>query len=545
MGLRKGCEAVFVRHLRTSVTCPGSIYFPMKVLLCSPNNVVEGTRRGESLGIGYLGALASAHGFDVLVRDAHCAKEPTDRTIDFIVAAKPDVLGLQIIFHEQLEPARAIAEATRCACPNCLIVAGGHVPTHTAETVLERIPQLLCVFRGEAELSFLAFLQALKKKGSAQIDIRAIPGIAANLMGRHYQTKTLPLVSDLDALPFPLRDSTHLEKSRHASIIGSRGCYCTCSFCSTPEFFGTSAGPRWRLRSAENVFEEIRQLATHHGVTHLSFVDDIFMARDRASRQRALKLADMIKKSRLEIKFAIECRPDVLDRHVLGCLKQAGLSRVLLGVEAGDDKSLHDFGKGTTIRTNAEAISILRSMGFSIGIGFMLFHPQSTLQSIREGIAFLRNTEMANAYTLTSKMQVRPGTRIWKEMLKADRLDGDILAPDYSFLDGRVTNLYKLMSSIFQTGKRADNEIARLDFTRSVIHVNELQQLEFQDLLHAYSSEMAGLAEAAFSSIVNREEEHVHFELCREAEKIISKYAECAHSLIPNAAPLSSKAANS
>lgn len=436
----------------------------MKAVLCSPPNFRQHVRHAESLGIRYLAAAARNAGHDVDVIDAHCWGWDIAKTVSAIVDSRPSLLGLQIIFHEQVSPALQIARDVVNTLPTVQVIAGGHVPTFSAENLLRKFSFLSGVVRGEAELSFVQMLDKSRFEKDFASILLTTPGAAVLRDGIYRQQEQAPLIHHLDDLPFPLRYELDFPESKLASIIGSRGCYARCNFCSVPQFFMEANGPLWRLRSAKSMVDEIEDLQSNHGITHISFLDDIFLAKDRRSRARALELAQLIFDRTLDIKFSIECRADAVDRDLFSNLARAGLSRVFIGIEAGDDATLKRYNKGITADQNRNAIGILRELGITIGLGFILFHPDISIEELKNNINFLRTMQLVTKRSLCGHVDAYPGTPVWARLKKAGRLFGDELSPRYSFSNPLVEQMHSAFRSFFAPLHVIDILILRAEF---------------------------------------------------------------------------------
>jgi hypothetical protein len=79
----------------------------------------------------------------------------------------------------------------------------------------------------------------------------------------------------------------------------------------------------------------------------------------------------------------------------------------------------------------------------------MLFDPGSTIDSVRANLNFLR-TILADgcAAAVFCRMLPYDGTPIKDELERTGRLKGDIVKPDYDFLDPRTNALYQSLSGI-------------------------------------------------------------------------------------------------
>jgi radical SAM superfamily enzyme YgiQ (UPF0313 family) len=418
------------------------------------------------------------HGLVAQVVDAHCWGLDLPETLECVAMLQPRVLGIQLIFHEQIPAAAQLAQRIKTENPETLIVAGGHVATFSAEDLLARVPQIDCVVRGEGERPFYEIVQrALRTPAESHRQAYAdVPGVAYLAQGELVTITPGDLVEQLDELPFPYRDQRDYPEYRHASIIGSRGCYARCEFCSVPQFFKISKGPLWRLRSIENVIAEMEQLASSHQITHFSFVDDIFLGTDRRSHARAIRFAEEVSRDLPDIRFSIECRTDAVRPETFKALKAAGLERVFLGLEAGSDEGLRLLNKWSDTSVSLTAIDVLRTLDIAISFGFINFHPDATTATLKDNIEFLAALGFAYPATLCTRLNAYPGTPIWGTLMEAGRLHGDPLFPSYVIRAPNVECLYADFRSAFAARNTSERARKRAEFALSFL-VDERSQI--------------------------------------------------------------------
>jgi len=105
------------------------------------------------------------------------------------------------------------------------------------------------------------------------------------------------------------------------SIIASRGCPYKCTFCTIP-----IVQPKPRMRSANDVVEEIEYLYTKYGIKRFEFYDELFTLH----RNRAIKICKEIIKRELNIKWVVNSRIDNVDEELLTILLLSFLKFVYL-----------------------------------------------------------------------------------------------------------------------------------------------------------------------------------------------------------------------
>jgi len=73
----------------------------------------------------------------------------------------------------------------------------------------------------------------------------------------------------------------------------------------------------------------------------------------------------------------------------MAACRRRGLVGVYLGVESGSPAGLRTMNKRVTVEQNLRAIAILKKLDLTCDMGFMLFDPDSTIDSVQENISFL------------------------------------------------------------------------------------------------------------------------------------------------------------
>jgi len=88
---------------------------------------------------------------------------------------------------------------------------------------------------------------------------------------------------------------------------------------------------------------------------------------------RILKSAHFNNESTLSrcVGLSIETRPDYINKKHLIFLRSLGITKIQLGVQSTNDRILKKINRGHTSKDTAEAIKLLRSMGFKIQIHWM------------------------------------------------------------------------------------------------------------------------------------------------------------------------------
>jgi radical SAM superfamily enzyme YgiQ (UPF0313 family) len=404
--------------------------------------ILIGWERQENLGLRYISAYLESEGYRVLI--VPYAPGAEQDVLQVVCGEDARLIGFSIIFQYNLRDFGKLMQALRNAGLRAHFTAGGHYPSLRPESTLRELPDLDSVVRFEGELTVYELLGHLDQPSTWP----GIQGLAFRRDGDVVVNPARPLIEDLDTLPWAARGEI-LQSVRGipvAPMLASRGCLFNCSFCSIRQFYGQAPGPLRRTRSPEDVVREMRQLHDERGVRLYLFQDDDFAARTQQQRdwldQFLLALEDAGLVGR--VGWKISCRVDDIEPGIMRRCRESGLLTVYLGVESGTANGLRTLNKHATVEQNLQAMRILKATGLDADMGFMLLEPSSTLESVKENIAFLRLVRNLGGPPLCFvKMLPLAATEMEGRLIAEGRLTGDPLRPDYGFLDPRL-DLYAL-----------------------------------------------------------------------------------------------------
>ncbi|MFH1338436.1 MAG: cobalamin-dependent protein, partial [Candidatus Omnitrophota bacterium] len=217
-----------------------------------------------SLGIAYIGSALEGTGFKVKLID--CQITPGYRKKILSLLADYPSVGISVNAGN-VSSALDIAREIRNHSPSTRIIMGGPHATAVYERLIPEYADI--VVRGEGEDTIVELMQ--------QDDLSSIKGIA-------YWDKELkltparPYIQDLDALRFPAWHLYELKRYRLgntftplAIVMTSRGCPYDCIYCVKYVH-----GYKVRLRSVDNVLNEIDQLVSRFGIREIQIMDDVF-----------------------------------------------------------------------------------------------------------------------------------------------------------------------------------------------------------------------------------------------------------------------------
>jgi hypothetical protein len=193
-------------------------------------------------------------------------------------------------------------------------------------------------------------------------------------------------------------------------------------------------------------------LYSKKGVRFFSFQDDDFASRTPSQQEWLRTFLRELARTGLasQTRWKISCRVDDLQPTTLQEMRDHGLMAVYLGVESGSEVGLRMLNKRVTVAQNLAAIDLIKRTDLALGIGFMLFDPSSTVETIRENLCFLRTVGEDGYFPVNfCKMLPYAGTPIETQLHREGRLTGTVVQPDYRFLDPALDWYEAMVKRIF------------------------------------------------------------------------------------------------
>ena len=356
---------------------------------------MDRVRQGEEtipgMGVLTLAALARQHGYRVHLVDAKQHGSTVHEVSERIAALRPDYLGLSATTISVTNAAR-IASRVKELVPGVTTIIGGAHVSAIPERTLEVFPSFDYGIAGEGEHSLFDLLSRLDC-GEAIDDVA---GLASRREGRVRANPRAPYIDDLDSLPLPawdlLPDFPHrfqpsifsYPRTPVASLITSRGCPFSCSFCDR-----STSGKRGRMHGVEYVTRLCRHLEGL-GVRHIIFVDDLFTVR----KQRVIDLCNAFLDNGFRFSWSCNSHPNLLDFETMKLMQRAGCWQIAYGIESGSQRILDVVKREVRIPRMRETLRMTRAAGIRAKGYLMIGHPTEGLDSLNETAAFLREVEL-------------------------------------------------------------------------------------------------------------------------------------------------------
>lgn len=281
------------------------------------------------LGLGYLSAIAQSKG--AATRFFMLNDEEIDGCVDAVRAYAPNITLYSVITGEHKQYLEFNARL-KSRFDFISMFGGPHV-TFFPEFIENEGIDAVCI--GEGEQAFDVFLDGFLEKGG-------LPERSPNFWIKNGNGVTksdmLPLITDLDALPFPDRRAFYdlnpfLKDFGIKNFIVGRGCPYKCTYCFNSAYNQLYNNRNIvRRRSPEEICREILEVKSEYPLRAVYFSDDSFTV----NRKWTLEFCKVYQE-RVGIPYGGNVRLDNIDEEVAAALAGSGCAYLHIGVESGND----------------------------------------------------------------------------------------------------------------------------------------------------------------------------------------------------------------
>jgi len=372
-----------------------------KVILFNPRSANSKHRIPNS--ILQVGAAIDGK-YDYVFVDGNMEKDPWQKISKYLESGEFKYFGCSVMPGPQLSQGIPYSKKIREQFPQVRIIWGGYFAANQFRTVIES-SFVDFIINGPGDEAFPQLLNALENNVS--------PDGIHNLIFKNgddiVKTAQAPL-ADQDQLPplpydylnefYPLQKylgKTFLGK-RTAAYHSSMGCPFTCSFCAVVPIYNA----RWKGKSAQIIYRDIKYLIENHGADAVEFHDNNFFV----SEKRTVEFARLIRKE--NISWWGEGRIDTIHKYSdesLAIMREAGCKMIFFGAETSNDALLKKMDKGGT-QTTAQMKAFAARMKkfniipeYSFVLGFPAETPQLVSQQIEDDIRYIKEIKEINPET--------------------------------------------------------------------------------------------------------------------------------------------------
>lgn len=410
------------------------------------------------LGLAYLGATLRKHGHKVNYIDSFGEKinsfsESSIKgvlvnglTISEIIERVPistKMIGISCMFSNEWFYSEQLIIELKNKYPTIPIVVGGEHITADFEHVLRSNLHIDIAILGEGEEKLLSLVNSIEQN----ISLSKIKGIAyfEKDLNKVVITDKIERIKNIDSIPWPdwngIPLSSYLElglgmasqNKRSYPTLASRGCPYQCTFCSSPQMWGT----RWISRNIDDLIFEIQTAKSQYNVSHIEFYDLTAIINAEWIKNFCQRLIQ----ENLGLSWSLPSgtRSECLTKEVVRLLKKSGCIKLTYAPEAGSRKILKKIKKKVDLNRMLKSMSYSVQEGIIVKSNIIFGFPEQTLMDVVYTFIFLFKLAFIGTHDVTCfSFSPYPGSELFSKLIEEGKIQRDDLYN--SFLSMNVYN---------------------------------------------------------------------------------------------------------
>lgn len=371
------------------------------ILLFNPKATNHNPRIPNSL-LSIAASIDNLHKWVIV--DGNLETDPWQTIEKYLSTGNVTYFGCTVMPGPQLKQAIPFSKKIKDLYPNIKIIWGGYFPSNQYNVCINS-GYVDYIIYGPGDNTFPQLIDALNNN----LPIHHIKNLIFKSDGKIIKTSKEELI-DLDKLPKLPYDKLHtfypISKVLPKTYLGKKtiayhssfGCPFTCSFCAVVPIYNA----RWKGKSAQGIYEDVKYLKEKYGADAVEFHDNNFFV----SEKRVVEFAKLMLHENMN--WWGEARIDTMDKYKdesLQLIRDAGCKMIFYGAETGNDEVLKKMDKGGT-QTGKQILDFaarLKKFDITPEYSFVLGIPADTEEQVNkqidEDITFIKKVKAINPNT--------------------------------------------------------------------------------------------------------------------------------------------------
>lgn len=375
------------------------------------------------VGIAYVSSYLKSNGVHVYTINMNLEEDDIETVLrKYILENNIDILGTGelVINYDKLQEITACARRIK---NELKIWIGGGFVTNSPMEAMALVPDADFGMIGEGEITSLELVRFLERTQNRyeEEELKQIDGLIVRASdGSLFYTNKRADIEDLDSIPFPDWKGFQLvetcqkyakeDGSIVASIVSSRSCPNSCTFCSK------TGGKRYRKRSLENIIAEVDELVNLYHVNKLNFNDELFAD----NSDRLFQFCNMIEKYHITYRVSMHIGKN-LTLELLKRMRESGCRVIFYGLESADDNVLKSMRKHITISEIERCLEITKQAGIEVEGCFIFGDPVETKESVQKTLSWIEDHYSMGLFEV-SPIKLYPGSQLYDDGVRDGRI---------------------------------------------------------------------------------------------------------------------------
>ncbi|MFA4905541.1 MAG: radical SAM protein [Candidatus Margulisiibacteriota bacterium] len=384
------------------------------------------------LGISYISAYLKkqGHSTKLLVLGRNLLENnksvvDTKMINKYIVGYNPKMICFTAVATEY-QYITEVAKYIKRRYPDIYLMIGGPHASLNPEEVLSDCYDAVCIGEGEYPTNELA----------SQLERGKRPSGIANLWIKHgasiEKNKTRSFLPELDSMPFPDREIwiewVEEEQVERLYVLLGRGCPFQCAYCCNHALGKLSPGTYVRLRSTDNILEEIKELTIRFPELKEIYLEIETMG---INKKWAIELCSKLMKLNRDLDnpltFGTNLRitPNANMEDLFAAFKKSNFRFVNIGLESGSERIRREvLRRNYSNQDIIQAVKLAKKYGLKVCLYNMLGFPGETPADFMETVQI--NRICLPDWHLTSIFFPYPGTDLFQLCKEKGFIKGDL-----------------------------------------------------------------------------------------------------------------------
>lgn len=356
-------------------------------------------------------------------------------TIAATIHPDTELIGFSCMFSIDWVSDRALIHLIAERHPRAILVAGGESATGMPHIFLSQCPGLTACILGEGEETIGDMIEAI----ATARPLDTVSGIMLRSDGGCIKTAKRERMRKLDEIPVPAWElfpvALYPRPLRRADapnpitlpLIATRGCPFRCTFCTSPDMWGT----RYFLRTPESVADEIAYAQQHFQAGNFDFFDLTAIIK----KKWILDFSQILRERQLDIqwRFPAGTRSEAIDEEVVMALRSSGCHEIIYAPESGSERVLEMIKKKVNIPNMLESMRYAKKHDMRIYINMIIGLPGERHSDILRTCWFLIQCARVGVNDVgLAKFRPYPGSALFDELQAQGQIS---LETDDYFID--------------------------------------------------------------------------------------------------------------
>ena len=312
--------------------------------------------------------------------------------------------------------------------PDAFFIAGGEHFTAAPQLSMDQCPALDAIIRGEGEETLVELASALENKRSLEF----VPGLVLrnrSLNQTYIFTPPRSRIKSIDEIPLPTWDLVEMQNyfetdstygvnlGKSMPMLASRGCPYQCTFCSSPQMWGT----RWVARTPSLLIDEIEMYIHKYQITNIDFYDLTAIVK----KDWIIEFCNELISRNLNITWQLPSgtRSEAIDEAVCKLLYQSGCRNMNYAPESGSENVLKEIKKKIKLSRLLDSLNSAVKAGINVKMNIIIGFPFETHLDIWKTIIFLVRLSWMGAHDVSiGVFAPYPGSELYDSLVESGKI---------------------------------------------------------------------------------------------------------------------------